>query len=111
VAKITSAVSTSQQDMGGSFHLRESRPVLRFVSCSSSLSVIAEAMAGANGKSYHMNSFAFIWRRFLRDERAAEVTELGIVLAMLVAGSVAAITLIGPTIAKFYQDTNDVLSG
>ena len=47
-----------------------------------------------------------LWREFIRDEKAAEVTELGVVLAMLVAGAVATIALIGPKINKFYQDVN-----
>jgi Flp pilus assembly pilin Flp len=54
-----------------------------------------------------MKNISTIWRRFVRDETAAEVTELGIVLAMLVAGAVAAIALIGPKVAKHYQDTNN----
>jgi Flp pilus assembly pilin Flp len=46
---------------------------------------------------------------FLADERAAEVTELGIVLALLVAGAVASITLIGPKIAQYYSALDTAL--
>lgn len=49
------------------------------------------------------------WTRFLSDEKAAEVTELGIVLALIVAVCVAAIALIGPKIQKAYNDTNTAL--
>lgn len=45
-------------------------------------------------------------KRFLADEKAAEVTELGIVLALIVAGSVATIALIGPKIHAAYTTTN-----
>ena len=37
-------------------------------------------------------------KEFVRDENAAEVTELGIVLALIVAGAVGTIALIGPII-------------
>lgn len=50
-------------------------------------------------------------RRFVSDERAAEVTELGIVLALIVAGAVATIALIGPKIKKAYDDTNAKIPG
>jgi Flp pilus assembly pilin Flp len=43
-------------------------------------------------------------KRFLADEKAAEVTELGIVLALIVAGAVASIALIGPVVQKAYAD-------
>jgi Flp pilus assembly pilin Flp len=56
-----------------------------------------------------MKTINEIWREFIRDEKAAEVTELGVVLAMLVAGAVAAITLIGPKVTKYYQDVNEQL--
>lgn len=48
-------------------------------------------------------------KRFLSDEKAAEVTELGIVLALIVAGAVATIALIGPKIKQAYTDTNAAL--
>jgi len=46
---------------------------------------------------------------FLRQEHAAEVTELGIVLALLVAGSVATIILIGPKITQYFSNLNSSL--
>ena len=48
---------------------------------------------------------------FVRDENAAEVTELGIVLALIVAGAVGTIALIGPIIQQAYTDTHTALSG
>jgi len=48
-------------------------------------------------------------KRFFHDERAAEVTELGIVLALIVAGCVASLALIGPKVKKAYTDTNTSL--
>jgi Flp pilus assembly pilin Flp len=45
-------------------------------------------------------------KRFFRDEKAAEVTELGIVLALVVAASVATLALIGPKILAAYNLTN-----
>ena len=53
-----------------------------------------------------MKKLSEIWQRFIRDEKAAEVTELGVVLAMIVAGAVATIALIGPKVKKYYQDVN-----
>ena len=47
--------------------------------------------------------------RFFRDEKAAEVTELGIVLALVVAASVAILALIGPKILAAYTLTNNSL--
>lgn len=46
---------------------------------------------------------------FYADEKAAEVTELGIVLALIVAGSIALIAAIGPKIAANYSSVNDKL--
>ncbi len=51
-----------------------------------------------------------IVKRFFVDEKAAEVTELGIVLALVVAGAVGILALIGPVIRQAYQDTSDALS-
>ncbi|MCH8839182.1 MAG: Flp family type IVb pilin [Planctomycetes bacterium] len=45
----------------------------------------------------------------MAEESAAEVTELAIVLALIVAGAVAAIALIGPKIAQFYSNINSGL--
>jgi len=46
-------------------------------------------------------------KRFHAGERAAEVAEFGIVLALLVAIAVAAIAVIGPKIAAAYNLTNN----
>jgi Flp pilus assembly pilin Flp len=48
-------------------------------------------------------------KRFIADEKAAEVTELGIVLALIVAGSVATIALIGPKIKSAYDTVNTAI--
>ena len=45
-------------------------------------------------------------KRLVSDETAAEVSELGIVLALIVAGAVITITLIGPKIAQMFSETN-----
>jgi Flp pilus assembly pilin Flp len=56
-----------------------------------------------------MKSLWKLGKRFLADEKAAEVTELGIVLALIVAGCVATIALIGPKIQAAYSTTNAAL--
>ena len=56
-----------------------------------------------------MTKFMELSKRFFNDERAAEVTELGIVLALIVAGSVATIALIGPKIQAAYNLVNSSL--
>ena len=56
-----------------------------------------------------MNDKQLTVKTFIAEENAAEVTELGIVLALIVAGAVAAITLIGPKIAQFYSNLNSAL--
>lgn len=48
-------------------------------------------------------------KRFLADEKAAEVTELGIVLALVVAGSVAILAAIGPKIVNAYTKVNTAI--
>lgn len=50
-----------------------------------------------------------LFKEFVADERAAEVTELGIVLALVVAGSVAILALIGPKIVTAYTTTNTAI--
>ena len=50
-----------------------------------------------------------ITKRFFSDEKAAEVTELGIVLALIVAGAVATIALIGPKVKAAYDSVNGSL--
>jgi Flp pilus assembly pilin Flp len=49
-------------------------------------------------------------QKFLADEKAAEVTELAIVLALIVAGSIALISSLGGTVQTFYEDTRDALT-
>jgi Flp pilus assembly pilin Flp len=56
-----------------------------------------------------MKSIVNLCKRFVADEKAAEVTELGIVLALIVAGAVATIALIGPKIKNAYSNTNNSL--
>ncbi len=53
-----------------------------------------------------MNDTQLTVKTFIAEEKAAEVTELGIVLALIVAGAVAAIVLIGPKITQYYTDLN-----
>lgn len=47
-----------------------------------------------------------IAKKFIRDEKAAEVTELGIVLALIVAISIALIASIGTKIKAAFNTTN-----
>ena len=56
-----------------------------------------------------MASLLRLGRRFLAEENAAEVTELGIVLALIVAGAVAIIKLLGPKVVTAYTTTNDAM--
>ena len=56
-----------------------------------------------------MNDNQLTAKTFIAEENAAEVTALGIVLALIVAGAVATITLIGPKIAHFYSNLNSAL--
>ena len=56
-----------------------------------------------------MNDKQLRVKTFIAEESAAEVTELAIVLALIVAGAVAAIALIGPKIALFYSNINSGL--
>ena len=56
-----------------------------------------------------MKRLTSIAQKFIRDEQGAEVTELGIVLALIVAGAVATIALIGPKIQAAYTTTNTAL--
>ena len=50
-----------------------------------------------------MKSLLNLAGRFLADEKAAEVTELGIVLALIVAAAVLLIKGIGRTVANTYS--------
>ena len=56
-----------------------------------------------------MTSLRNLLTRFVAEEKAAEVTELGIVLALIVAGAVATIALLGPKIQNAYSNTNSNL--
>jgi Flp pilus assembly pilin Flp len=56
-----------------------------------------------------MKRLTSIAKKFFKDEQGAEVTELGIVLALIVAGSVVTIALIGPKIQAAYTATNGAL--
>lgn len=49
------------------------------------------------------------WVQFVRDLRGAEVTELAMVLALIVAGAVAGIGLCGVKIQQYYGSFNSVL--
>jgi Flp pilus assembly pilin Flp len=49
-------------------------------------------------------------KRFINDEKAAEVTELGIVLALIVAGCVAGIAVIGPVLVTAYDSVGAALT-
>ena len=49
------------------------------------------------------------WRKFWRDDRAAEVTELGIVLALIVALCIVAIAAIGSSVSDAYSDVDAAL--
>ena len=53
-----------------------------------------------------MKSVLNLCKQFVADEKAAEVTELGIVLALIVAGAVVTIAAIGKTIQNAYNTTN-----
>lgn len=56
-----------------------------------------------------MKNVKAIAKRFVADEKAAEVTELGIVLALIVAGAVVTIGLIGGKVQTAYTTTNGAL--
>jgi Flp pilus assembly pilin Flp len=56
-----------------------------------------------------MSNFSKVASRFIKDEKGAEVTELGIVLALIVAGAVASIALIGPKIVGAYDAVKTAL--
>ena len=56
-----------------------------------------------------MKRLKSLTQKFFKDEQGAEVTELGIVLALIVAGAVATIALIGPKIQAAYTSTNNAL--
>ncbi|MDH3717153.1 MAG: Flp family type IVb pilin [Planctomycetota bacterium] len=49
-------------------------------------------------------------KKFLADEKAAEVTELAIIFALIVAASIALISSLGSAVQTFYEDTRDALT-
>lgn len=56
-----------------------------------------------------MHQLRSYFARLAKGTSGAEVSELAIVLALVVAGAVATIALIGPKIAQFYAATNNQL--
>ena len=59
----------------------------------------------AEERSYDMSSML----RFIKEEEGAEIVEVGIWLALIVAGSVAIIALIGPKILAAFTLVNTSL--
>ncbi len=53
-----------------------------------------------------MKSLVNLAKRFVADEKAAEVTELGIVLALIVAICIVAIGAIGGKVSNAYTAVN-----
>ena len=53
-----------------------------------------------------MKSLLNLVKRFFADEKAAEVTELGIVLALVVAGAVVYLSPIGNAVKSGYSVVN-----
>jgi Flp pilus assembly pilin Flp len=60
-------------------------------------------------KERSMSSLLKFGNRFVADEKAAEVTELGIVLALVVAGCVGVLAAIGPEIIAAYESLKAAL--
>jgi Flp pilus assembly pilin Flp len=56
-----------------------------------------------------MKGLFTLGKRFLTEENAAEVTELGIVLALVVAASIALLTSIGTKVVAAYTKTDGAL--
>ena len=57
-----------------------------------------------------MTSLLNLARRFLADEEAAEVTELSIVLALIVAGSALLIAAVGNSVQHDFTTFNTAVS-
>jgi Flp pilus assembly pilin Flp len=53
-----------------------------------------------------MKKLVSLTKCFVKDEKAAEVTELGIVLALIVAAAVVTVAAIGKKVQKAYTDTD-----
>jgi Flp pilus assembly pilin Flp len=56
-----------------------------------------------------MNEFRRTLARFLSKEQGTETLEWGLLCGMIIAGAVAAATLIGPKITKLWNDLNSSL--
>ena len=50
-----------------------------------------------------MSSLTKLFARFLTDQRGAEVSEVGVYLAIIVAGCIALMVVIGPVVAGLWQ--------
>ena len=58
-----------------------------------------------------MSNVVMFAKRFFNDEKAAEVTELGIVLALIVALAIVAIQNIGTSVSTAYSSVDAALPG
>jgi Flp pilus assembly pilin Flp len=58
-----------------------------------------------------MKCLVTLGKRFFVEENAAEVTELGIVLALIVALSIGVIKLIGTAVSTNYQTVDTAITG
>ena len=57
-----------------------------------------------------MRSLSKLAKRFWSDENGAEITEVGIYLALIVAACVVIMAAIGPIIVKGWQDVQNALT-
>ena len=62
-------------------------------------------------RSKKMKSLLNLGKRFAADEKGAEVTELGIVLALIVALSITLIATLGTDVQTAYQSVVTALNG
>jgi Flp pilus assembly pilin Flp len=53
-----------------------------------------------------MPAMAKAFRSFMRDERGTETLEWGLVCGLIVVGTIAAITMIGPKVKTLWDDFN-----
>jgi hypothetical protein len=56
-----------------------------------------------------MKGLLTLGKRFFTEENAAEVTELGIVLALVVAASIGILTAIGLKVVKAYNSVDGAM--